>query len=302
MNWKNKIMVFKILSTIPFGEKIYGFLQRNFTKSIVLTESRLQAKADIATRYWDWLEKNASGEYFKSHVDFGAGWHPTIPLYFHTLGFTEQHLLDIRPFLTKATVEETFRIYNEVIFPGLEEQGFDRKPVYDSTKGWSENLVKQGIHYQAPYGDELIEGLEGKIDLVTSTQVLLYISREPMVECFRNIHRMLRPGGLFLAETHLYDLWSDSDPSLSKYNHLQYSKELWESEIDSAMMPFNRFKEPDYLSALEEAGFEIVVSEVEGPTEADLNELRAMKVDPYFSHLSEEVLGGTFQFFVARKK
>ncbi|MDB4620345.1 hypothetical protein OAG79_03535, partial [Akkermansiaceae bacterium] len=100
----------------------------------------------------------------------------------------------------------------------------------------------------------------------------------------------------------LYDLWSDSDPSLSKYNHLQYSKELWESEIDSAMMPFNRFKEPDYLSALEEAGFEIVVSEVEGPTEADLNELRAMKVDPYFSHLSEEVLGGTFQFFVARKK
>jgi SAM-dependent methyltransferase len=143
--------------------------------------------------------------------------------------------------------------------------------------------------------------LAGKIDVITSTQVLLHIPREPMRWCFGEIHRSLRPGGVFLAAVHLKDLYADIHSGLSKYNHLRYSPEAWERWVNSPLMSFNRFKAPDYRELLEEAEFEIVRFEVDQGTKEDLAELDTIPIADCFKRYSREDLAAHHLFFAARK-
>src|SRR5206468_2228492 len=120
-----------------------------------------------------------------------------------------------------------------------------RLPPKLSDRDWLGYLQKLGISYHAPYA-EVFPQLAGQLDVVTSTQVLLHIPREPMLWCFEQIHHSLKPGGLFLATVHLRDLFAGAQPGVSKYNQLRYSSETWERWINSRLMSFNRFRASDY--------------------------------------------------------
>lgn len=301
MNWRNKIRIFRFLSSVPRGEALYAFAQKKITKSVVLTPGRLRGKVEVALRYWDWLERHADVASIGTHLDFGAGWHPTVPCTLYSLGADTQHLLDVPSLLDDRAVNDTVTLLR-AHFEQNKDQRIRRLPETTGSEDWRGLLARHGISYHAPYNAETVEELSGSVDLATSTQALLHIDRESLVECFRQVHTMLKPGGLFLADVHLYDLWRDTDPSLSKYNHLRYDKDDWEKNINTRLMSFNRFKSPDYRQLLEERGFEIAAFDVKGPTEGDLRELGSIPVSEDFSHLSREELGETFLFFAARKK
>jgi SAM-dependent methyltransferase len=144
--------------------------------------------------------------------------------------------------------------------------------------------------------------LADKIDVVTSTQVLLHIPREPMRRCLRQIHHSLKPGGLFLATIHLRDLFADSDKRISDYNHLRYSTGSWERWVNSPLMSYNRFKARDYRELLEEAGFTLLLFAVEPGSPEHVKALERLPIAPCFQRYSREELAARHLLFVAQKK
>ncbi len=305
MKWLVKVAAFKLLSALPGGTSLYRFSQEQCTKSLVPNRERVHQKMEVGLRYFEWLSKHGKeGQLLEgSHLDFGAGWHPSIPLLYYSMGSSQQYLFDLAPMLDEAlvrqTVETVLRILSDTQWRGGGK--LRRLPPRLRTEDWRSYLGELGISYHAPYAQVFPE-LAGRLDVVTSTQVLLHIPRVAMQWCFGEIYRGLKRGGVFLATVHLTDLFAASQPGLSKYNQLRYTPETWERWINSPLMSYNRFRAPDYRELLEEAGFEIAHFEVEGGTPEDFKELETIPIAECFKKYRREDLAATHLFFVARKR
>ena len=302
MNWFFKAIVFKVMSYLPFGNTVYSFLQNNLTRSLLVTRSRLLQKAEIGNLYWEKFEElGVSKESLKTHLDLGSGWHPTIPLLFEAYGVKRQFLCDVVPIITPATFKSTQSIFNQLVGEGKICKCNPTPPNDRELGDLSEIMSVHGFSYHAPYFG-IGSDQSGKIDFVSCTQVLMHIDRPQLIECFKEMFKSLRPGGWFICTNHLFDIYSNTDKSISIYNHLRYSERFWRTLVNSKMMSFNRLKSRDYRELLELSGFEIIEFHITHGDEADIKSLRSLKIHPEFSsRFSEKELSEKHLYFVARK-
>lgn len=238
------------------------------------------------------------------HLDFGAGWHPTIPLFLYSMGVDRQHLFDVVPLLDERLLRQTLDVFQAMVSePEFPHRNLVRRlpPAFEQGP-WREYLQRLGLSYQAPYA-EAFPSLADSVDVVTSTQALLHVPRAAMPGCFRQIHQSLKPGGLFLATVHLRDILAGGfQTGLAKYSQLKYSPRTWERWINSPLMSFNRLKAPDYREFLEQAGFELLHFEVEPGTAEELKELDRVRIAECFKRYTREDLAARHLFFVARRR
>jgi len=308
MNWLAKVAAFKLLSALPGGRVLYGTSQKKITRSTIPTADRVGQKIDVGLQYWDWLETNGAMPHANgtpvTHLDFGAGWHPTIPLLFYSLGINRQYLFDVAPLLERDSIGGTVEIFRQIVsHPRWSRHNrLLRMPETDpaSAPDWNGYLNRMGMTYHAPF-DRSFPDIAGSIDLATCTQVFCYMRRSELRERFLQIHQCLKRGGKFLATIHLKDMFSNCGNGLSPYNYLKFSPFVWDRCINSSIMSYNRFKAPDYRELLEEAGFNLVHWEVEGPTDNDRLELERIPVHRCFKRYSMEELGAKHLFLVAEK-
>jgi SAM-dependent methyltransferase len=306
MKWLAKAAAYKVLSALPGGPAMYQYCRERITKSLVPTGDRLGQKIDVALKYYDWLANNGmSGRLIDGvHVDFGAGWHPTIPLVYYCLGTDRQHLLDVAVNTDAHLVQQTVSLFLELVTdPQRSYRAKVRRlPPRLGDSNWRAYLERLGIIYHAPCG-EALAALEGGVDVITSTQVLLHVPRSAMLECLSQIHASLKPGGLFLVTVHLRDILAGNPHnSADKYKALRYSPGTWDRWINCSIMSFNRFKAPDYREMLEKAGFEILHFEVDPATAEDYAELDRTHIDRCFQHYTREDLAARGLFFVAQRR
>ncbi len=308
MKWLAKALAFKAFSSIPGGDSFYRYLQTNLTKSIVATPARVGQKVDIGMRYLAWLDQHGYtiDDLRKlRHLDLGCGWHPSIPILYSKMGMKGQVLTDVTYLICDQTFRESLELVNELTadpeHPAhhlLLESACQPPPANASL---DEMLAHSGMEYHAPYFDWAKTAGE-HIDLATCTQVLMHVERPILDDCFKIIFDVLHPGGIFMATVHLFDIYANSDPGITIYNHLKYSQQVWSTLVNSDLMTFNRFKARDYREALEGAGFEIVEFDIDHGTAEDLQTLRSLTVHPEFSaRYTEEELADLHLFFVARK-
>ena len=309
MNWFAKALAFKALSSIPGGTALYRHAQWNWTKSIVATPQRVGQKINVGLGYIQWLlDHGHSLDQIRGmrHLDLGAGWHPTIPLLFRRIGLRDQVLADVSPLLTHSTFVDALRITRSLLdsddHPSRSMLEAGDFPTAAAGADLTRLLSDFSMSYEAPYFD-WTRGAGEVIDLVTCTQVLMHVERPVLDDCFKLMHGVLKPGGIFMAPVHLFDIYSNSDPRISIYNHLRYSRKFWKSVVSSDMMTFNRLKSPDYRDALESAGFEILTFDIEKGNKDELRMLNTLDIHPEFSsRYSESELSEKHLFVVARKQ
>jgi SAM-dependent methyltransferase len=305
MNWLTKVAAYRLLSALPGGGALYRYSQEHLTKSLVPKKDRLKEKIEVGLAYCDWLTRNGLRAQLIEgvHLDFGCGWHPTIPLLYYSLGVERQHLLDAVPCVTGPMLGRTVEAFLSIASDPQWLRGAQscRLPPHLANGDWRDYLARLGMSYHAPYAD-VTPSLAGSIDVATSTQVLQYIQREKAPWVFSQIHRSLKSGGVFLATIHLRDILAGlSHTGLTKYQHLRYSPEKWERRINSSLMSFNRFKAPDYRELLENAGFEIQHFEIEPGTNDEIEELNRVRIDTCFQRYTREELAARHLFFAVRK-
>lgn len=124
-----------------------------------------------------------------------------------------------------------------------------------------------------------------QVDLVSSRAVLEHV-RDPrlVLECCRN---WLRPGGVTY---HWIDMRDHNLQFQYPFEMLAYSNKVWERWFDlRGGFHVNRCRLPDYLRAIEDAGFIHVKHEVDMQDKQGLQEILP-RIDKRFRSLSKEVL------------
>lgn len=301
MKWMLKCAAFQALSRLPGGRPLYYASQRWITGNTEQTEGRLSGKIQQTLKYWEWLRANESKPWPEdaSHLELGSGWLPSVPVTLHALGIQRQYLVDISPHMQPAGVARTVELFRSVApRTGIRFKRIPAMP--DHRESLQAMLEPLGMTYAAPY-DELSRDISGTVDFVTATHMLLHLNLPTLLEVFRSILRLLRPGGYFLAQHHLRQLFDGLDSRTSPFFSLRYPDWVWENMINSPMMSYNRLRAIDYRKALEEAGFELAHFEVEPGQPRDLARLDEARIHPMFGHYSREDLAARHLFFVARK-
>lgn len=304
MRWLLKIVAFKVLSFVPKREFLYSFIQRKITHSILPTKENILQKFQVGIQYLEFL--NQMNEWHRIqemvHIDLGAGWMPTIPMFFYSVGVDRQVLCDMRRNMNAQVVSTVVRIFREIVEEKsmVGEIQFQRiPPLVEYGESLDHYFSRLGIQYAATYeARDLLK--ESGPKLVTCTQVLLYLSVEQIVFLFRMVASALAEGGgVFIATVHLYDLYSDFDHSISGYNKWRYSDFVWEKVINSKLMSFNRLTASDYRRLLEENGFKTIEFRITGPTASDLKEVARLRIHKKFQHIPTSELVAKHLFFAA---
>ena len=297
MNWRLKVGGAKALSWMPGGPALYRFSQKHITRSLLPTQTRVRQKIEVGRQYLRWLtDHGAEGKLLTgTHLDYGAGWHPTIPLLYYSLGVQRQILLDIAPLLDRKLLAQTVETFRSVT-TGAEATGpqLARLPPPLVEADWRHYLSGLGMTYHAPYLTAL-DSITGTADVATSTQVFPYVPGSAIPTCFKHVWQCLKPGGFFLATMHLREMQAGWD-------QFRFPTADWERWFNSALLCYSQLRASDYRALLEQAGFELISFEVEPGTANELKELEEIKLAPQFQGYSPEELAARHLFFAAKKR
>lgn len=302
MNRHFKSSLYKVFSAIPGGNRLYQFVQTHITKSIVPNAQRIAGKLAIGMDYWEWLSSTSHEEALIKgrHIDFGAGWHPTIPLLFYSLGSDDQRLLDVSPVMRARAVADTIRIFQQVAPTIAQDRGVTLPRLPFVSEGCAKSVATllrpMGIQYLAPYDESSLVGA----GLITSTQVLLHLEEDALQYWFSRIANCLLPDGLFMATIHLKPLYSGLLESQHDLSHLRYSSEEWQ-RFGSRLISYNRLKAPDYRRLLIEAGLKPIAFDVTPGAPEDIASLKGIPIHPCFANYAPEDLVAKHLFFVVQK-
>lgn len=100
-------------------------------------------------------------------------------------------------------------------------------------------------------------------DLVFSFDVLEHVQEGDLPEFFRNLYRILRPGGHSIHQIDVSDHLAYYDRSVHPKNYLRYSDECWKLLFENKVQYFNRIQRSQWLSFFGSVGLELVFSEAQ---------------------------------------
>lgn len=286
MRFLAKAAIQRLLGAVPGGPAAYGLAQRYGTRSTAPDAQTIADKHRLALKLVDWLaEAGAVPADLGPYLEIGAGWLPVVPLVLHQHGVAPQTWVDVAPVLRWPAVAAVARHL------GLAADDGD-------LSRW---LARHGFAYRAPALPPYPE-VRGGYGLVTCLQVLQYPKPHEVRQVHRDVARLLRPGGHYVATIRLDDQYALSDPALSRFNFLRYDAATWGRWFTNPFTPLNRLGAADHRALLDGLPFEIVAWHTVGGGPAELAELDRIAPAACFAHRPRADLALTGLRFILRRQ
>lgn len=286
MRFLAKAAIQRLLGILPGGPAVYGLLQRYGTRSTAPDAQTIADKQLLARRLVGWLaDAGADPGALGPYLDIGAGWLPIVPLVLHQHGVTPQTWVDVAPVLRWPAVSAVARHL------GFDAAGGD-------LRGW---LDRHRFTYLAPALPPYPVP-DGGYGLVTCLQVLQYPKPGEVAGVYREIARLLRPGGYCIVTIRLDDQYALSDPGLSRFNFLRYDEATWARWFTNPFTPLNRLGAADHRAALEGLPFDIVAWKTDGGGADELAQLDRIRPAACFAHRPRADLALTGVRFILRRR
>jgi SAM-dependent methyltransferase len=293
MKWRVKALAQGALSHVPAGEQLNRLVERCLGRG--LTDAYLAEVVETAREHLRIVEQyGLAGETLRA-FEFGAGRHLLKLLLLSLYGWNHQLAFDLRPLANVQLVNEALA--------GLRERPTilgkttkDPRPI----ESLADLQLHYGISYSAP-ADARATGLaDASIDVVSSTDVLEHIPPVDLRAILRESYRILAPGGIAIHTVNCMDHFASFDQSISIYNFLQFSEAEWR-KYNSLIHFQNRMRHREYVELFAEVGFEVLEQNLHLPSDAELAQLKAMRVAACFSRFSVAELSIRGAWHVLRK-
>jgi SAM-dependent methyltransferase len=273
LHWYIKIPLKVILARIPLSHKIrnklgmfkHGYMQ-DYSYALNVFNGHL-SKAGLQNK-----DKNVD----KTAMELGPGESLFSALLAKSFGFKRSLLLDVGNFtLPSVEIYKDFALWlsNE----GLPCPSLDNCGSADSMlQALDSQFLTHGL-------SSLISLPSESVDFVFSQAVLEHIHKHEFTETFKELWRVLKPGGV---STHVVDFKDHLEQSL---NNLRFSDRTWEADWFAPSSGFytNRIRLGEMVRLIEEQEFKIEVLE---KSEWKTLPMPKNKLDPQFRALGDDEL------------
>jgi SAM-dependent methyltransferase len=281
-DWRFKAALQGALSKVPGGRTANYHLQR-VTKGLPIPDSLLISAVDIAHRHVGSAQEHLNVDLREAtFFEFGAGWDLHVPITLYALGAGRQTVVDLHRLVQTDLVRDVSRRLAAV--PGIVQY-----PVHAEEMSLEDLLAQMGITYLAPTDARRTDLPDASIDVVSSTNTLEHIPAADITHILREMHRILRPGGILSARIDYQDHYSYFDHSISIYNFLRYSDREWRW-FNNDLHYQNRLRHHQHLKLIEDAGFCVLAVEADEPDVDDLRVLQRIQLaEPFASQHRQHV-------------
>ena len=303
MRWLAKAAVQKTIGHLPRGERVNYVFQRHLLRTLPQTDTGFRQKAQRALEHLRAYDEHGPGRPLAEAVyfEFGAGWDLAVPLIFAAAGVGRQILVDINPSARLELAADSLRKLARQRQSLAQDAGRPLRDLDEPPLRTVDDLRAFGIEYLAPRDARATGLAPGSVDFVSSTDTLEHVPRDDLLAILRECRRLLEPSGVLSSRVDMQDHYSYFDGSVSRYGFLRYPERTWRL-FNSPIHYQNRLRYPDYLSLLDEAGFDVVEQHPSRPDERDLELLRVLPLAPEFRGYEVEDLGVKTLRFVARPR
>lgn len=290
MNYLIKAYLQKVFAMVPrsFGDQIYYQIQRRFGSLRWINSCQY---IDNAIRISAACSKSGFQIQGRKLFELGTGRTVSTPIVMVLQGADSVITVDANRYLrTDLSFESAVKVIKNVKDLGWnnklnEYEEFVFKLAAESRRSSpniNDILNLFNIFYYAPF-DGRKTGIEsGSIDLYFSTNVIEHVSREQIVDLFKEAKRIIGADGIMAHYIDLRDHFAATDKKITNVNFLKYSIRDWERLAGNRFMYQNRLRFSDYINLFSELGF-VPLSIDKEIDDRSVTALRGgFKVDPIF--------------------
>ncbi len=302
--WMLKAVIQKAISFLPKPHRVNFLFQKYVTKGVQMNSEEFVHKISHARDHINYFEKHGSKPITgSSYLELGSGWYPIVPICLFLKGAEKLISLDIRPWITRKTINTAFEwIINEEAmvrdYLGLIDE--DRFNALKSLVGSNPSLEMclKTINLELRIGDARnLDISDASVNYISSNNTLEHIYPDILSEILNEFWRVLRFGGVMSHHVDMSDHFANMDESINEYNFLQYNEKTW-ALIDNTIQPQNRLRLNSYVNLFEQSNIPITEKSIySGKPELVAN----MSIDPMFKSLSNEEIAITQAYLVSAK-
>ncbi len=304
--WILKMIVQKVISFLPYKNKINFLFQKYVTKGVDLNDEHFGYKITHARDHLNYMQE-FKGTYQLDCLELGTGWYPIVPLAFYLHNVKVVYTIDLSSHLTKDTLAVTLKKYIDwdkegkvrSFLPQVDEDNWKvLVRTYKTIDSLSLEEALDIFNIKIQVGDaRQMDFEDDTFDFICSNNTFEHIYPAVLEGILRELNRVLKKGeGVMSHFIDMSDHFAHYDKSISIYNFLKYSKNQW-GWMDNSIQPQNRWRFVDYKFLYKKRGMEIVKEESWKKDEAKLD---TIKVAPMYHTYTREQLAVSHGYLVSR--
>jgi ubiquinone/menaquinone biosynthesis C-methylase UbiE len=253
--WKQKALVQKTISYLPYSKEINFIFQKHVTKGVHLTDEYFYDRLGHARDHLRSYQRCTARPVHQSSLEIGTGWYPIVPVGFFLAGAEKIYSVDIHFLTSKERVLNTLHKFIEC---------FNSKQLINYLDYLPEKIaiVKEIIK---DYDNLSLDSMLGKlniiyliedarklslpdnsIDLINSNNTFEHIYPEILIPILKDFKRVVKKDhGIMSHFIDMSDHFAHFDKSITIYNFLQFTDRQWKW-IDNSIQPQSRLRIYDY--------------------------------------------------------
>jgi hypothetical protein len=287
--WKQKAIVQKTISYLPFSNKINYVFQKYVTRGVHLTDEYFYDRLGHARDHLLAYARYSGQPFPVTCLEIGTGWYPIVPIAFFLAGTGTTFSVDISFLTSKERIIITLNKFKACYEGGKLGAYVKADParyqviaqlLENQDKLTLEDLLSR-LHITYLLEDARRLSLPNdSIDLVNSNNTFEHIYPDILIPILGEFRRVVKKkGGVMSHFIDMSDHFAHFDKSISIYNFLQFSDKKWKW-IDNSIQPQSRCRIYDYRKIYSDLGIPITE---EHNREGNVEELKTISLDPKFS-------------------
>ncbi len=302
--WIQKAIVQKLISYLPFSNRINYLFQKYVTKGVNLTDEYFEDRLSHARKHLESYTKYTNQLFPETSLEIGTGWFPIVPVSFFLAGTTIIYSVDISFLTSKKKIETILRKFVECetnrklnTYINFQQQRFETiKAILSDYRNLSlkEILTKLNIVYLIEDARTLSLS-NNSIDLINSNNTFEHIYTETLIPILEEFKRVLKiEKGVMSHFIDMSDHFAHFDKSINIYNFLQFTDKQWKW-IDNSIQPQSRNRIYDYEQIFNKLNMTIAEKSYR---EGNLKELNSIVLAKKFSENEMKEIAISHCYFV----